>query len=82
MGNGNHFVQCLNNEYELGNLRYDLAISNDFKNLFSIVVLDSAQNNDAGILTASDLPHLVTSNNRTYMNHTNTGNNQTSWNFQ
>lgn len=75
----------LNNEYELG-VTYDmtLAISNgSSKNGFQLVVLDSAQNNDAGILTASDLVNTqVTSNNRTYLNHTNTGNSQTSWNFQ
>ena len=86
-GNGTSSISFsgLNNEYELG-VTYDmtLAISNgSSKNGFQLVVLDSAQNNDAGILTASDLVNTqVTSNNRTYLNHTNPGNSQISWNFQ
>jgi len=75
----------LNNEYELG-VTYDitLAISNgSSKNGFQLVALDSAQNNDAGTLIASDMVNTqITSNNRTYLNHTNPGNSQTSWNFQ
>lgn len=86
-GNGTSSISFsgLNNEYELGvTYNMTLAISNgSSKNGFQLVVLDSAQNNDAGILTASDLVNTqVTSNNRTYLNHTNTGNSQTSWNFQ
>ena len=58
-GNGTSSISFsgLNNEYELG-VTYDmtLSISNgSSKNGFQLVVLDSAQNNDAGILTASDL---------------------------
>ena len=59
----------LNNEYELG-VTYDmtLTISNgSSKNGFQLVILDSAQNKDAGNLTASDMVNTqITSNNRTY----------------
>ena len=74
-----------NNEYELG-VTYDLTLSisnGSSKNGFQLVVLDSAQGNDAGSLTASDLVNTqIAVNNRTYLNHTNSGNSLTSWNFQ
>ena len=86
-GNGTSSISFsgLNNEYELG-VTYDmtLSISNgSSKNGFQLVVLDSAQNDDAGNLISSDMVNTqITSNNRTYLNHTNSGNSQTSWNFQ
>lgn len=86
-GNGTSSISFsgLNNEYELG-VTYDmtLTISNgSSKNGFQLVILDSAQNKDAGNLTASDIVNTqITSNNRTYLNHTHSGNSQTSWNFQ
>ena len=74
-----------NNEYELG-VTYDLTLSisnGSSKNGFQLVVLDSAQGNDAGSLTASDIVNTqIAVNNRTYLNHTNSGNSLTSWNFQ
>ncbi len=74
-----------NNEYELG-VTYDLTLSisnGSLKNGFQLVILDSAQGNDAGTLTASDVVNTqISANNRTYLNHTSSGNNQISWDFQ
>ena len=74
-----------NNQYDVG-ITYDfsLSISNgSSKNGFQLVILDSLQNNDVGTLIASDLVNTqINANNRTYLNHTSSGNTQNSWNFQ
>ena len=48
-----------------------------------MVILDSLQNNDVGTIISSDLVNTqINANNRTYLNHTSSGNTLNSWNFQ
>ena len=74
-----------NNQYDLG-VTYDFSLSianGSIKNGFQLVILDSLQNNDVGTIISSDLVNTqINANNRTYLNHTSSGNTLNSWNFQ
>ena len=75
-----------NNEYVPGTT-YDLNLSlnnGSSKNGFQLVFLDSINESNAGTILISDIVNtqISTGNNRTYLNHTSTGNALNLWDFQ
>ena len=76
----------LDNQYIPGTT-YDLTLTlnnGSTKNGFQLVVLDSITNSNSGTLILTDAVNtqISSANSRDYLNHTSSGNTQTSWNFQ
>ena len=76
----------LDNQYIPGTT-YDLTLTlnnGSTKNGFQLVVLDSITNSNSGTLILTDAVNtqIYSANSRDYLNHTLSGNTQTSWNFQ
>lgn len=76
----------IDNQYIPG-ITYDLTLTlnnGSTKNGFQLVVLDSITNSNSGTLILTDAVNtqISSANNRDYLNHTSSGNTQTSWNFQ
>lgn len=75
-----------NNEYIPGNIyNITLSITNGaVKNGFQLVVLDSILEQNAGNINLTDAVNtqLISANNKDYLNHTSSGTNENSWNFQ
>lgn len=76
----------LNNEYIPG-VTYDLNLSlnnGSSKNGFQLVILDSITESNAGTITTTDAVNtqISSGNNRTYLNHTSSGNSLNLWDFQ
>ena len=75
-----------NNEYTPGDTyNMTLSITNGaVKNGFQLVVLDSILEQNAGNINVTDAVNtqLISANNKDYLNHTSSGTNENSWNFQ